>query len=521
MSASYDSDFDSELSTAESVAQTFLHTIVVVDDEATYAEAGRPEDDLLLNDPSFDDRGGNEIKSSTELSHALDAKRLTDSFARKGLVSSVLKPGGEEHFAEEVRASARRADIVVLDWTVDKKKGVLAKSLVRGIIDDDGAQPNRLRLIAIYTAEPDLDDIAGEVAVLLQVPQHQHTITKGSTRICVVSKTYVPAEDLPSTLIAEFAVMIDGLLPFVAVSGITALRDNTYRLLGRFHNGLDPAYLSHRLLSANPMEAEQHIEAALSLEMQALIEDNRVGNKAGVVAIREWLDARIGNLPYLVDVLKPKSAADKKNLTEFVTDILREGIERSNRHGISGKKSERAQLTRAFTNDAASAPGSDQEFAALLSLRHSYSLQPRLWLGSVIKSVDETDSSYWLCIQPRCDSTNLKTATRFAFLRLMEMTKSISDDYLCVINDDSKLLTLVVSKKIDDLRCIDFEPGDTGDVLTDGVGRLFTSSDSGATFQWLCELKEEQGQRAVGTFSGWISRVGVAESGWVRQHQRK
>ena len=290
------------LTIAKPIAQRFLQTVVVLDDEAIYGEAPLLADTDTIIEPTFDDQNNEVLIEAPRLLHSLNAKRLTDSFARIGLVCSVLVPQDENSLKVEVRTSAKRADAVILDWTVHDIKGELAKELIQDITAADAADPNRLRLIAIYTAEPNLDEITDEIAISLEALKNGRVVTKGSTRVCVLGKKDIPEDQLPDAIIEQFALMIGGLLPLVAVSGISMLRDNTYRLLGRFHSQLDSAYLGHRLLSPNPAEAEQHLEAALGSEMQALIEDCRVGSTADIRAIKAWLNSEIEHLPNLEEI---------------------------------------------------------------------------------------------------------------------------------------------------------------------------------------------------------------------------
>lgn len=507
---------------AESVAARFLQTVVVLDDEATYnvQDAIAPEG---IVEPTFDDPQRSSLAVVPQhASHSLNAKRLTDSFADKGLICSVLVPQNQEELGQEVKASSRRADIVILDWTIHGKKGEMTKRLIKEIIHSDNFEANRFRLIIVYTAEPDLSYITSDIADSLEfTPSSDTTISHRSTRIRVLSKQEIPEDELPKTVIGEFARMIVGILPLVALSGITAVRDNTYRLLGRFHRDLDPAYLSHRMLSPNPMETELQLEAALSSEFRALVEDCQVGDTAGVDTIRHWIEDFSASLPNLVATLHPHRQDDKHNLSDFVVDLVRDGVDRhKSRHGVKSQTAKMG-LTTAFTSGHVDPTNADQEFAALLSLKHSYSPHPRLWLGSVVRVRDGEESPvYWLCVQPRCDSVNLEGVTSFAFLRLLDKSEKSNSSNPCVIRDGSSFETLMVSKKAGDLRCYEFEPGETRDVVAKGEQGDFKFYSTAHTFDWVCELKDEYAQRAVTELFAWNSRIGTADSEWLRLHRK-
>ena len=53
--------------------------------------------------------------------------------------------------------------------------------------------------------------------------------------------------------------MTTGLLPNVAIAGLSELRAQTHKLLTMFSRSLDPAYLGHRVLLPNPSEAEDQV----------------------------------------------------------------------------------------------------------------------------------------------------------------------------------------------------------------------------------------------------------------------
>lgn len=512
--------FPSLEASANTIAERFLHTVVVLDDEATYGSSPEVPRGIELKEPTFDNMPVEPVKVSPEyLSHSLNAKRLTESFADKGLICSVLVPRNEESLRDEISKSSKRADIVILDWNIHHRKGDLTKQMIADIVRNDTSDLHRLRLIIIYTAEPDVIEIGNDVAQSLgQSPENQTVITVGATRICVISKQETKEEVLPSVIIGTFANMIAGLLPLVAVAGVTALRENTYRLLGRFDGSLDPGYLAHRVLSPNPAETEQHLEMALSSELRALVEDSRVGSVAGIEAIRGWLEYMKDNLPNLSSSLKPLSNRDKNNPIALAGDLLEDGIaEHSNR--IGGRDKDRLHsFATAFASESNHSNTVNQQFAGLLSLKHSYDLPRRLWLGAVLAGTDNDEPpSYWLCVQPRCDSVNLKVTTSFAFLRLLSISEKTSGSHPCVIQDGVTFHTLIVSKRAGHLSCFDFEPSATGDILAQGQDGEFRVYANGQSFRWVCELKEEFAQRAVNAFSAWNSRVGASESEWLRR----
>jgi hypothetical protein len=97
------------------VASRFLSTVVVVDDQALLAISGTSESPRALTRPGRQWAGGNAapVKSTvsmTDSAHQLDAKKLTDSFARIGVVCSVVRPEEQEMKTLEKVGTEREFD---------------------------------------------------------------------------------------------------------------------------------------------------------------------------------------------------------------------------------------------------------------------------------------------------------------------------------------------------------------------------------------------------------------------------
>jgi hypothetical protein len=298
---------------ARNAAAKFLQSVVVVDDQAALTSNAGPDDDMAVP-PGRDNAaaapepaplvpapervvslGGEEAGEETtseavphgELRvpekvpdvHGLDAKSLIARFAEMGLVCAVLKPDADEDLKPQIAQAAKRADLIVLDWEIYKDGGLTALGLIDRILSDDEAG-RRLRLIAIYTVEPALKDIADKASAKLDAHYaamnlkrlDDFTIIKGPARVVVLAKqgTRIPKEDheatariidvkyLPDRLVEEFSQMTMGLLPKAALVALAALRADTHKLLTIFDRELDAAYLGHRILLPNPRAAEGH-----------------------------------------------------------------------------------------------------------------------------------------------------------------------------------------------------------------------------------------------------------------------
>lgn len=128
---------------SKGVVERFLQSAVIVDDRADFEKD--PGDILLTRliapsrrsqkrtgPQSRDTAVSDEMESSSGNGNAnrLDAKKVIDSFAQKGIVCSVLRPYREEMgtLTGTLEKLANCADIVVIDWALykdDGKKGMV------------------------------------------------------------------------------------------------------------------------------------------------------------------------------------------------------------------------------------------------------------------------------------------------------------------------------------------------------------------------------------------------------------
>jgi len=83
-------------------------------------------------------------------SHDLDAKKITDGFARQGLVCAVLRPDAGEGLAMAGTRAVTRADIIVVDWVLHDDNGSATLGIISSILVADS---DRLRLTHLSQLE--------------------------------------------------------------------------------------------------------------------------------------------------------------------------------------------------------------------------------------------------------------------------------------------------------------------------------------------------------------------------------
>lgn len=556
---------------SQEVVDRFLQTVVLIDDEAHFRntsaanseEGARPgaaqaeaapaeappaagaepralqpanESPLSLTPPTQA-----QIQAATEErvdSHDLDAKQVTDGFARRGLVCAVLKPGAEESGGLAQMPAVQRADIVVLDWVFHNDYGNVTLGMIAGLLDAD---PDRLRLIAVYTGQNDLVRIADRIAELIGPRQQSSplerpnpfTVCCGPVRVAVFAKpkTRIPAEDaeavarittsadLAGVLVGEFASMTVGLVSNVAVASLAALRRNTHRILRRLSPSLDAGYLWHRATQVYPQDAEEHLKVIVVDELAAILSDENVQSYAGIEAIEAWLEVRVPEDNYRTrfDLQADASRADViQLLTNGVAGKANEAIKQ--RFTTLGKKPH-TRNDQCFAESAGACITANESFAMLLSLRSRYqSPTPTLTLGSLLKRNTEGSETYWVCVQPACDCLRLKVKTPFPMLPFS--VASAGEPFHIVLGRGAGTVRLKLLSKPLNLRLETFLPSDTarGVVAAErDDGGWFFKSESGDRYDWLAELKPEHGLWVANQLSAQMRRVGLIESEWLRR----
>jgi hypothetical protein len=549
-------------SVSAEVAARFLHTVVLFDDQAFIARAGAKNKSKKVKKlvaPTRRSQGASEDNlddsSSLEAKHELDAKRLIDLFAEKGLICSVLVPGQGENPVPRTVAAARRSDIVILDWRIFDDNGEITTNLVGEILRADGSRESRLRVISIYTAEPNFHDIVSKLKEELKkhyteypLKEEAFTLTKGPVRIVVyakqdtlfpspsreLTKRIVRLQDLPNKLIAEFSVATMGLMSNVVLESLAALRSNTHQIITKFCPELDAAYLTHRALLDPPEEAELHLIPLILSEILAVLEDRNVSKHVSLDNITKWVDFRIGEGLRLYRKLKMKT---KKNARKAVLEIAEKGVrDKTLRDSYPQirvlldrlrEESHRPALNEFTKLLQLNGSGSeyDQELALLMSVRSRYeSPIPLLTLGTIIaEDVDEDTSRYWLCVQPVCDSLRLKEKRNFPFLKMSKSAMDASFNYL--VRDKESFVTLNLSLRPFQSKMIAFKPK-AGEreirASTESESWYFVSVDTGQQkYRWVADLKPEHAQRVANEYSYQISRVGLMESEWLRRWAKK
>jgi len=546
---------------SKEIAKRFLQSAVIVDDQAYFGEnlglEPRPElippqkRSLRQDGPESGSTSADEetrASNSGNAAHRFDAKKVIDSFAQQGIVCSVLRPEEEEKetLTDMLHKLAACADIVVIDWVLQGDNGEKALEMLTRVAGSSTAQ---LRLIVVYTGDQDIMGISQEIKRVLediaeasvQEEDEGFTMIFGATRIAVLAKPetklpdehqhrLVPFDGLADRVTEEFTAMTASLISNVVLESLAQVRRNTHKILSQFSLDLDAPYLTHRALLVTPDEAEDLLTALVAEELQAILEETHVGNKAGADVIGAWIEARKDN-----GVDFTLTVEDGNDLITVITGdtvvaLLRKGIEDTVK-GMDciskGKKKKilrdvhKLPLTSMFHADVASSECLDEKLAFVTSMRSYYENVPQLTMGTIVKEMANDEPSYWVCIQPRCDCVRIGSKRVFPFLPL----KVTSDgNFDITLKEGDRYVRLLHKKKPYDLRMIKFEPlkRDNGVVTAKKDGEVYCFQDTSRhKYIWVGELRRETAQRLSNQFAATLSRVGLDESEWLRLWARR
>ena len=514
----------------QEIARRFLLTAVVVDDELSAPAVARVHSGLTGPDPRGSRRSPDQANPPRRPSWPLKVDPITWSFARQGMVCGVIAPQERQDDVETLARAVSRADIVILDWRLNRTSGENALPLLRRILRDD--QPGRFRLIAFYTGEPDRRDIRSRIAETLDGLNAPHEavrtndgsnpITFGSCRIVVYGKpgssavnsnTTIDEGELASRLIADVAEMAQGLLPSIVLTALAAVRENVYRVLDRFGPDLDPAFLAHRACLRQPTESEEHIVEQIASELHGIMDDSvSEANPAGFEAIKHWLAERFADDQILF-------GADRQASAKEVLQMLSDGIEKEP-PGNLGKKNWH-RISHGLAERTSDVGELDRRLASTMSFRQVLKGKSRqLSMGTVVRRLGNGDSTL-LCVTPRCDSVRLTKDSSFLFLPLSEPRGSTLQVVVPVGGDRHERMT--ISDNPSEWLMEDFAPDPVAEcVLADrgGLERGFTFHDvGGREYQWLGELKPEFAQAIAQAIAKRMSRLPLNKSEWLRRSE--
>ncbi|MEI7748561.1 MAG: hypothetical protein FDX21_11065 [Chlorobium sp.] len=533
------------------VCSEFLQTAVIIDDKLLLKNPVEPK--ILSETPG---RSQTSLlkdwfpKKTAIKECGLDAQALTKSFAEHGIICGALDFKDYENDSIAFIKTAKRADIVIIDWEMEKEKtGINALNLISRLLSDDLKSPQRFRLISIYTASPDLSSISAAIHDHIE-QRHKLDFDKNDQELClryhsitiiIYAKekhgipdhfigSVVNEKELPAKLISFFSQSVNGLLPNTALAALTALRNNSHKLIAQFPSRLDAAYLSHKIMSAPPEEAERQLVQLIVSHIQGILEEDNVASQANYMAAESWIEEQNKNgikFRTRIHVNKSNEHAKEQLLKLLKNGVSEAKLDKKNKlfyKQISNLKHEKnksvlSEITAIFAEKPEEAMSLDRDLSYMLSCKTSYeSSTPTLESGTILSQTFEDGTiKYLICIQPACDCVRIPKAGRhFLFLPLL-LNKDRFD--ICIANGQSDALTLKINDKAFEIRTLNFTPQKAQTpihAIKDHNQWVFTNATS-EKYEWIATLKSELVLRLAHSYGKNVSRVGTTESEWQRR----
>ena len=520
--------------TSKVVANDFLQSIVFVDDEAY---ANKDEE------------------------HDLDVPSVTKVFAKSQKICSIYNPLNESDILDLIPIS-KKADIVILDWKIDLQKKTLTKSeeetdeekddprglytmqIIKGVLSNNNVGVNGLKMFVIYTGETNLWQITENIYNQLVhdvegLQKNEFEVSAKNVKIVVIGKGSIRAkhineieariksyEELPEFILTEFTKMTSGLLSNTAIKALTQIRKNSFKLIETFHPSIDPAFLSHRALLPNPVDSEEHLLDIIGSEIKSILKSCDLYSYISKDDIRFYIEQNLEekNYPFHIPYRK-----DFKTLV-FPNEIDRNLLIKFTEVGIENLFFKRdtpslernlfsnncyQSLTSYYSSNEDLAKESDKKFALLTSVKSNYNsrFSPLLTQGSIIKKADNT---YWLCIQPKCDTNKIIKNREFLFVALKIREEISNFDFLLKIQDE--YLYFKVNNNVYQSQFFNFKANANQEVRgTFENTKILFKGNTNPPMEWVAELKSDFAQSISNQFASNLSRVGMDHSEWLRR----
>lgn len=517
---------------SKEVANRFIQSIVFIDDRAFLADTG-------------------------DNTNAFNSNIISKAFAESGKICAIYAPITESDI-KTYYPILNKADIVILDWylqltnesdrdldpeadaEMDDPRGEYTISLIRNLTDESSNK--NLKLIVIYTGD-NIAAIKDEIAKEFSsspFKEEDFSMQINNVRIVLRGKgdnsdkqynyntdlnTFVvPYIELPDHILNEFTKMSSGLVSNYALESATLIREQTSRILGVFSPSLDPAYLGHRTLLENPSDAKSLLTKLYGDVITELIEAEEINTDKW---IEYWLSQNISENEIMLG--GNKIVRNQDILLNIINSSggVSERIQKATKVSVS-KKDGVKYISHLFKYKDVNVDNSNISFAQLTHHKNAIcpiKTAPVLTLGTIIKKREDRKTTFFICIQQRCDSVRIPNEDsndrRFIFLPLTEKAPDAKDSQnrlSPIIIDNATILYL--NGQSFDIKTIRFKANATKKVNAVFIDdKWIFKSIHKEVFEWVVDLKELHAQRIVNNYCAQLSRVGLNESEWLRLYK--
>ena len=537
-------------------AQEFLQTVVFVDDQIKERPVVEPRNVTPPKQRKAATKKTTQKNPQQSESDIIEgAEEIDDyspydvvtSFAKKQIICSLYEPKRDEIVSKnsEIFPLCLAADVVIVDWNLYGDHGEKILELIDGLVQQAVRDvPEQLRLILIYTQELDLSSIADRLSRKVSasigdefkpLPEDGLAFQKDNSRISIIGKAgqvrpdeytgHIVAEgEMADFTVKEFSKLACGLLHAVTLLGLAEIKKNSRKVLSKFNERLDPAFLTHMAMCRPEADASTHIVPLIVSEIESILEDVLPNPPISHQLIRDWCQNIWEPGEHLNDLLGSKDLDVRAIAETICLKGFKEAKKDFNQiHILTNKNKDKIRKSAKIllSKDDSDA---NHKFSHLMASRTFYrDMVKALTLGSVI--YDEKNDNYLLCVQPVCDSVRLNGERTFLFVELTETAPESEDQTShIVLKEDGKAIELFYNAKSYQCYVVEFSPDQNSkQVLSitsnDGTPAFFNTSKE--RYIWIDQLKTSHAQRAVEKLASDLSRVGLTESGWLRLLEKK
>lgn len=525
-SSSMDTSFDSIV---RDIADQYINSVLFIDERA-----------FSQNDSS----------QAEDKPTELDVAVVSRVFSNADKICCFYAPRNKDDI-EKCKQLVLKPDIVVLDWNIQIKetvspeeenqddetdnRGSFSIQMLESIVSD--AARKKLKVVFIYTGEPDLygiiDDIANSLGESFHKDTHKFEVNSDNVHIIVrlkpdskvshagFDKFRVSYEALPGEIISSFSGYVRGLMPCFAMKSLSEIRNSSARVLRVYNDELDSELLGHQLALPNPDDVRSYLANAFGSAISELIKDNPEINTDKWVDC--WIDSRYSKEPTRKDFAGGSLNLSSATIRDFFDRRLSEDklIKKindsfSSKCNVKEEKKIIGALSSIFHTQDEDVARAKYQFASLAHNRNVFSLQssiPVLTLGTIIRRINEKGDCF-LCLQQRCDTARVTSdGMNFVFVPLYKEKMKNAFGAIAIAPNDIRY----VARSSTNIILFHFTPDKGGSpIVARQIGEKFIFKSSSEEFEWVNELKEIMAQRIVSEVTSHFARVGVDEAEWIR-----
>ena len=266
-------------------------------------ELATEEEGEKINHPEKDKAPSPEKeKHRVEENQKLDIREISDAFAREQIACAFVLPDdndpNEDLIFKRIADAALPSDIIVIDWYLRNTDPTLTQKILTHIAEKDSTENGRLRVICVYTGQPNTSEVTRLAAQALEkgglgaekiLPEKGIASSKNHC-LLVLNKQSVVIKKLPNAIIEAFAELSEGLLPSFVLAAVAAVRRNMHHIITRFSKNLDAAYVANRLITNPPSDVAELIRQLFISECDTALGLEKVAdNYLEPEAIKLWL----------------------------------------------------------------------------------------------------------------------------------------------------------------------------------------------------------------------------------------